>query len=628
MSPVAGRIPQQTINEILDRTDLVELIGERVQLKRAGKDWKGLCPFHNEKSPSFTVSRDKGLYYCFGCQAGGNAIGFLEAVDNLSFIEAIEMLAEKAGVTIETEALGEARNAQRVADPLFELLQRTSDYYRRALAEDEAGAEARAYAENRGLSDEVAETFEIGWAPAGWDRLVRKLHKADVNPRLALDAGLVAPRNEGAPPSWENLRDKFVDRLIFPIHDGRGRVIGFGGRALRDDQMPKYLNSPTTALFHKGKVLYNFHRARKDIREDSGVIVVEGYMDLIALWRAGVTNAVATLGVALTEDHARLLRRYTRKVTLLFDSDQAGRQAAFKSLAVLLPQGMDPYRVMVEGGKDPDDLLEREGPEAVQALVQQTQPLLDLFLDELAGDANKGGSAEMERAVGRGAEILALIPDPIALDRAVEGFAQRLNVSPDRMRASLRRASARRRVRPRRSDDPDENRAERAREMGMPEQMDERERSERFLVALCLQIPRCMELSADQEVPELLSNQSLRNIYEAGLEAGTAQEQGFHNEVIQILQGGDAPAEEIALAARLMNEPLRLSSEDTDPNREEEERIEESLESALRKLERYALLAERADLQRQLRELANAEEPLAHAELSQRLLDVNRRLSS
>ena len=627
---MSKRIPQQTINEILDRTDIVELIGERVQLKRAGKDWKGLCPFHNEKSPSFTVSRDKGLYYCFGCQAGGNAVGFLEAIDNLNFIEAIEYLADKAGVTIETEALSDARQAQRAADPVFDLLQRTSEYYRRLLLEDDAAAEARTYAEGRGLTGETAELFEIGWAPAGWDRLVRKLHKAGVNPRLALDAGLVQLRQEGAPVTWENLRDKFVDRLIFPIHDARGRVIGFGGRSLRDDQMPKYLNSPTTELFHKGKVLYNFHRARREIREETGVIVVEGYMDLIALWRAGVKNAVATLGTALTEDHARILRRYTKRVTLLFDSDNAGRVAAFKSLGVLLPQGMDPHRVMVEGGKDPDDLLEREGSEAVQALMGKTQPLLDMLLDELAGAANKGGSADMEQAVGRASEVLAAIPDPIALDRAVESFAQRLNVSPDRLRASLRRAAATNRTRRREGEDRNDPqlRAELAREMGLPEKLNERERMERFLVALCLQLSQCMEQSLEEDINALLSSESLQRIYQSAVQAGTADKPGFFSAVIQALQAQESPQEEIALASRLMNEPLRLSEEDTDHNRPEEERIEESLESVLKKLERYVLLAERTELQQQLRDLAGAEEPVAHTELSQRLLDVERRLRS
>ena len=627
---MAKRIPQQTINEILDRTDIVEIIGERVQLKRGGKDWKGLCPFHNEKSPSFTVSREKGLYYCFGCQAGGNAIGFLEAIDNLSFLEAVEYLADKAGVTIEHEVLGEPREAQRLADPVYDILQRTCDYFERLLHEDEGAAEARAYAERRGLTGEIAKIFAIGWAPSGWDRLVKKLQSAGMNPRLALDAGLVQLRSEGSSVTWENLRDKFVDRLIFPIHDARGRVIGFGGRSLRDDHQPKYLNSPTTALFHKGKVLYNFHRARKDIREDSGVIVVEGYMDLIALYRAGVTNAVATLGTALTEDHARLLGRYTKRVTLLFDSDEAGRNAAFKSLAVLLPQGMDPHRVMVEGGKDPDDLLEREGAEAVQALVRKTRPLLTMLLDELADAANAGGGADMEKAIGRAAEVLAVIPDPLALDRAVEGFAQRLNVSPDRLRASLRRAAASQRIRPRTQGPDPQLAAEAARQRGVPEKLTEQERTERFLVALCLQIVSCMELSRDEDVGigALLTSESLRRIYDAGARAGSPDKQGFCNTVIQNLQEQDAAQEEIALASRLMNEPLRLSEDDNDHNRPESERIEESMESVLKKLERYALLAERADLQRELRQSGESDEPVVRAELSQRLLDVERRLRS
>ncbi|MCQ4348926.1 DNA primase [Pseudomonas stutzeri] len=384
---MAGLIPQRFIDDLLNRTDIVEVVGSRVQLKKTGKNYSACCPFHQEKTPSFTVSPDKQFYYCFGCGAGGNALGFVMDHDHLDFPQAVEELAKRAGLEVPRE---DSRPGQRprqpVDSPLYPLLGAAADYYRQALKSHPARQAAVDYLKGRGLSGSVARDFGLGFAPPGWDNLLRHLGGDSLQQKALIDAGLLIENAESG-----KRYDRFRDRVIFPIRDSRGRVIAFGGRVLGDDK-PKYLNSPETPVFHKGQELYGLYEARRSNRDLDEILVVEGYMDVIALAQQGLRNAVATLGTATSEEHIKRLFRVVPSILFCFDGDSAGRTAAWRALESCLPNLQDGRRVrflFLPEGEDPDSLVRKEGADAFRArLAQQTEPLAEYFFRHLAEEAD------------------------------------------------------------------------------------------------------------------------------------------------------------------------------------------------------------------------------------------------
>ncbi|HZH48417.1 MAG TPA: DNA primase, partial [Nitrospira sp.] len=360
-----GLISEDVINQIRDRTDIVEVVGQHVSLTRAGQNLKGLCPFHQEKSPSFTVSPSRQIFHCFGCGAGGNVFTFLTRITGASFPETVRELGKKVGIEVEETASQAGPHAAQ-AVRIEQLNKAAADWFRRNLNDDQAGAEARAYLASRGMLPSTIERFGIGVAPPEWDGLIKSLAKQGFAQNDLASAGLIIARDNGS-----GFYDRFRDRVIFTITDLRKRIVGFGGRVLGEGT-PKYLNSPDTALFKKGQTLFALDVAREAVARTKTVIVVEGYFDAIALHQAGLTHTVATLGTALTSEHIQVLRRFASKVVLLFDPDAAGVRAALRGLDLFVNSGLGVKVVTLPVGEDPDTYVRKEGPDAFDRLEERS----------------------------------------------------------------------------------------------------------------------------------------------------------------------------------------------------------------------------------------------------------------
>lgn len=375
---MAGKIPEKFIDDLLARVDIVDVIDARVPLKKAGKSYKANCPFHEEKTPSFTVSQDKQFFHCFGCGAHGSAIGFLMDYDHMSFPEAVRDLAQRAGVEVPQSTYTQTQSD--VSAPLIDVLTQADQFYRRMLREHPQAQNAIDYLKRRGLTGEIAADFGLGFAPEGWDLLLKAVGNSDSTRESLLSAGLLVKKDSGG------FYDRFRNRVMFPIHDARGRLIGFGGRVL-DSGEPKYLNSPETPLFHKGRELYGLYRAREALKREGRVLVVEGYMDVVALAQFGIDYAVATLGTATTPDHLERLFRHVPEVVFSFDGDRAGRAAAWRALENALPalhEGRQVSFLFLPDGEDPDSLVRKEGAEAFGARLKSALSLPDYFFQQLA----------------------------------------------------------------------------------------------------------------------------------------------------------------------------------------------------------------------------------------------------
>jgi DNA primase len=424
-----GRIPEETIQAVRDRVDVVDLIGRYVTLKKAGRSFKGLCPFHQEKTASFTVSPERGIFHCFGCGESGNAISFLMRHENLTFPEAARMLAAECGIEIPRTDDGEPGVVERV----FAVNGLAQKLYRATLAGSE-GAGARAYLDRRGLDPELAERFGVGFAPNRWDAVTSALARQRIPASAGEKAGLLKARERGG--HYDLLRG----RISFPIQDVRGRVIGFGGRALGPEQEPKYLNTLESPVFRKREALYGFPFALEPIRRNDRAVVVEGYFDLIALHRAGIEESVATCGTALTEGHARNLRRRTRNLVLLFDGDEAGQRAILRALEVLLPQGLRVRAAALPAGEDPDDFLTRSGAAALRDLINSAPPALDLAIEQaLAGGCETPW--EKADAAAAVAPLLALLPDPVERGEYIRRLAMLCGSDARDVEAVVRRVA-------------------------------------------------------------------------------------------------------------------------------------------------------------------------------------------
>ncbi len=423
-----GTIPEHVVDEIRERADVVEVVGRHVTLRKAGHRYWGLCPFHSEKTPSFSVHSEKQIFYCFGCGAHGDVFGFRMRHEAATFPEVVRALAQELGIAIPVSAPtgSEGRTAR---------LQRANEgalAYCRAALRGSDGRAARGYLERRGTPVELIERFQIGFAPAGWDGLVKHLRSQGIDAADAKAAGLIARRQTG-----DGHYDRFRARVIFPILEPGARIVGFGGRSL-EDETPKYLNSPESPLYRKGRVLFGLPLALDAIRERDRAIVVEGYFDAIALHQAGLPEAVAPCGTALTQEHARRIRRYTRETLLLFDGDEAGQRAAERALPVLLSEGLRVRAAFLPAGADPDDLVRKSGPGALRAVVDAAVPLLDELVDRKLAFARGDAWAASDR-LQQILPLLQALPDPIERARWIRDLGSRLEIGPQAVQEALRR---------------------------------------------------------------------------------------------------------------------------------------------------------------------------------------------
>lgn len=372
-----GRIADDKIEEIRDRSDIVEVVSSYLPLRRSGANHQGLCPFHQEKSPSFNVNSARQIFHCFGCGVGGNVFSFLMRMEGLSFPDAVRRLGEKVGIDVEEEAVSPAEVRRREErEQLLRVNEAAGAFYHHVLLEDESGVSGRRYLRQRGYEGETVRTFQLGFAPEGRYALEKYLEEKKFSIDDVRQSGLVRPDKQG-----RGYYELFRNRLLFPIQDLQGKIVAFGGRVL-DDSLPKYINSPETEVYRKGQTLYGLYQARDAMRHNGEALVVEGYFDVLALHRAGFSGAVAACGTALTADHARLLKRYAEKILLIFDEDAAGRQATFRAMDALLPVGLAVSVVTMPAGEDPDSLLKTEGAEGFQKCLNDARPVLEVFIED------------------------------------------------------------------------------------------------------------------------------------------------------------------------------------------------------------------------------------------------------
>ncbi len=443
-----GSIPEATIEEIRRRTDIVSLIGEYVTLKKAGRNFLGLCPFHREKTPSFTVSPDKQMFYCFGCSEGGNAVSFLMKLNSLTFPEALRHLAGKVGVVIPEKPMSrEERERSTLTEQIRRANELAAGFFVRSL-QSPAGAGAREYLRKRGIGEAAIKAFRLGFAPDGWHNLLDFLGKQGIPPKLAEQAGLLVPKEGKSPGHY----DRFRGRLMIPIENVDGHVIAFGGRVMGAGE-PKYMNSPESAVYTKGNNLYGLAKTRDAIREKGFAIMVEGYFDLIALWNAGILNVVATLGTALTRAQVDLIRRYTPHVAALFDPDEAGRKALARSLELFLAGNVHARAVILPDGHDPDDFVRTQGREKMEDLLAGALPMADYYIEAILG--GKGTLEEDRDKLREAVAFLGRIENMAERNLFGKKIAEALDVDEEVLKAEVQRALSHRPVpqaeRPRRT---------------------------------------------------------------------------------------------------------------------------------------------------------------------------------
>lgn len=429
------RIPNEVIEAVLKQSDIVEIVGKYVHLTKQGHYMKGLCPFHSEKTPSFTVTPEKQIYYCYGCHAGGNAIHFLMEIEGYSYGEAVRELAEEAGVPVSWDpAEEEETEEQRELALMYSAYELATKWYRYILRNTEQGRAAMDYVRGRGMNDKLLDTFQIGYAPQMWDKLVQFLEKRQFPLPLMEKAGLITSRAEGG-----GYIDKFRDRVMFPICDHRGRVIAFGGRIMGDGQ-PKYMNSPETRLFNKSRHLFNLHQARPFIRKQQSVVLLEGYMDVIKAWEAGVQNGVATMGTALTPEHVQQLRRLTGETVVCYDGDAAGQAAAYKSIGLLEKEGLHVKVAWLPNGLDPDEYVAARGADSFRdEIIGAALPSVQFKLLYIRKNFNLQDVDGKLRYLDTALKIVAELPLPLEREHYVKELANEFQYSPQSMVQQMHR---------------------------------------------------------------------------------------------------------------------------------------------------------------------------------------------
>lgn len=425
---MTGQISESKINEVRERTDIVELISQYVSLKHSGANHTGLCPFHVEKSPSFSVNSARQFFHCFGCGVGGDVFSFLMKTEGLAFPDAVRKLAERSGIELDERPLSpeeELREQQR--ERLYRVNEVAAAYFHQLLMEHPLGEPARKYMKIRGYGRNAAGEYHIGFALDSWDGLKKHLEEQGLANEDARTLGLIRPGKQG-----RGDYDLFRGRLIFPVYDLSGRVVAFAGRVL-DDGKPKYINSPESPVYHKGGVLFGLYQARQAMRQRGEVLLVEGYFDQLALCRAGFPQVVATCGTALTTEHARLLKRYVQRVVLLFDQDAAGKQATFKAMTVLQEEGVPASVIELPSGEDPDSFIQGQGAEAFRVRLEKARSVMDLFMDDVLAEAGRGIEQKV-RAVEQIVEKISGLNSELEQDLYLKELAQRSGIDLERLK--------------------------------------------------------------------------------------------------------------------------------------------------------------------------------------------------
>ena len=488
-----GHIPGSTVEEVKGKADIVDLISEYVTLKKAGRNFVGLCPFHKEKTPSFSVNRDKQIFYCFGCGEGGNVVSFLMKVNHQSFPEAVRYLARKTGTVIPQ---GVMSREEKERFSLKEQINRVNKMAVRHFSQNlfsPAGAEAREYLAKREIRDSVIREYRLGYALDGWRHLKDFLEKGKVPLKLAEQAGLIILKAD----KGESFYDRFRGRLIFPIEDIGGNVVAFGGRIMGEGE-PKYLNSPESPVYVKGRCLYGLNRTKDDIRQKGFAIIVEGYFDLLSLWNAGVANVVATLGTALTKDHVDLIRRYTGHVIVVFDPDEAGKKALERSLSLFLAGNINAKVVVLPDEHDPDQYVRTFGKEAFDELVAHAQSMVDYYIEKVIG---KVGTLEDKMASVRNAvPFIVNIGDAIERNLFIKRISEKLGIDEGLLKKEVHRSST-------------APSAVSAEGRGM-EDKGKIDRIELSLIHIMLEYPRKIPEMVREEILNYLTNADLRKFLE------------------------------------------------------------------------------------------------------------------
>jgi DNA primase len=506
--------------EVKRAVDIVELIGQSVQLKRTGQNFLGLCPFHQEKDPSFTVSPSRQMFHCYGCRKGGDIFAFWMEYHKVSFPEALRDLAERYHVPLPKGSLAaEDREKWGERASLLKVNEIACEHYHRLLRESAKGKPGRAYLERRGITQEVLSSFKLGYAPEEWDSLCRVIKKADLE--QAQQAGLVIPKKNGG------FYDRFRARVMFPIFDLRGRILGFGGRVLGDSS-PKYLNTPESPLFHKGRVLYGLHASYEAIRRSGRAVIVEGYMDLLALRRQGFQEVVATLGTAMTREHVRLLKGYAREAVVVFDSDLAGKTAASKSLSCFLDEGLQAKALLLPEGEDPDSFVSRNGIAPFQNLLAQAGPIFDFFVD--LRFSNAGGSIEGKVAAMK--EIIPLLTelrDAPQRSFYVRRLAEKLGVRESAVIEEMQQWIS--------------SRSWQGRESLLKERLSAPKagsRNDLMILNLLVHHPKVSDSLMTEEFRTLLSDPDVREVFEVMMETYRSEKKITPGEILERLRGDSA----------------------------------------------------------------------------------------
>jgi len=430
---MAGRIPQPFIDEVVARSDIVEIIGARVPLKKSGREYKACCPFHSEKSPSFWVSPEKQFYHCFGCGAHGTVVGFLMQYEKLGFLDAVADLAERAGLELPREAQG---HAEPGSIDLYDVMARAARFFEQNLADN---PRAHRYLELRGVDAPTCAKFALGYAPDSWNALLNRFGTQDEERRRLLQAGLIIERDTRGGQGQAGFYDRFRDRLMFPIRDSRGRVLAFGGRVI-DQGEPKYLNSPETPLFHKGSELYGLYEARRARTDFRRLMIVEGYMDVVRLHQAGITYAVATLGTATTQEHLHKVFRLTSELVFCFDGDRAGRQAAWRALENALPLARDGRELkfmFLPEGHDPDTLVAAEGADAFESRLHGALPLSEYLVQQLLVQVDLAHVDGRAKLAALAAPLFARMPDGVYRELLADRLAAEIRMPAAKLKAHL-----------------------------------------------------------------------------------------------------------------------------------------------------------------------------------------------
>lgn len=542
-----GGIPEDKIAEIKAKADLVEVISEFVSLRKSGKNFLGLCPFHAERTPSFTVNAEKGIFHCFGCGAGGSIFNFLMRTNNWTFPEAARELAKRTRVDLPAAELSEEEKRRRSLQArLFEINETAAEYYHGVLLSRKEGAEGREYLAARGLSAETIREHRLGFAPPGWDSLTLFLEKKGAPANLCESLGLIIPRKAGTPlPGRPNHFDRFRRRIIFPIIQEGGRIAGFGGRIVDESPgadglpPPKYLNSPESAVYRKGQTFYGLNAARGAIRETGTAVIVEGYMDLLSLHQEGIRNVVASLGTALTAAQVALLARQAKEAVLVFDADESGRKAAERSLELFLDEGFSAKVASLPPGFDPDSFVRREKSAGFRRILDEAVPVIDYLLRQAL---RRHGTQTVEGKVRIVRELLPALNrlrDPLERNLYVEQIAQRLGLKEADLRASLRR---------REEPAPDVSRPGKPPAPAAPVH-------ERILLQLMVLNPRYMPAVEEELGPEALTDPRYRKVARELALLGAGRKDGDPASLLLLLEDEDSKS----LVAELILEEERIT---------------------------------------------------------------------